>query len=55
MRRLPPSNEPDSKKTITALVAPRAIGLVLGLLLGYLLFPGPAGEPAAAPVVASAR
>ena len=48
MRRLPPSREPD-EKTAWAIMAPKAIGLVIGLALGYLLFPGAPGEPAAAP------
>ncbi len=57
MRRLPPPHEPD-EKTYTVVIAPKAIGLALGLLLGYLLLPVSAGEPAAAPTpsaVASAR
>jgi hypothetical protein len=48
MRRLPPTNEPD-EKTLWALIAPKALGLVIGLVLGYLLLPGASGEPEAAP------
>jgi hypothetical protein len=48
MRRLPPDNQP-SDKSIWASLAPKAAGLAIGLLLGYLLFPGSSGEPEAAP------
>jgi len=48
MRRLPPTNQPD-EKTLWALIAPKALGLVIGLVLGYLLLPGASGEPEAAP------
>jgi hypothetical protein len=47
MRRLPPSRDPDEKTPIASL-APKLLGLTLGLLLGYLLLPGGAREPAAA-------
>lgn len=48
MRRLPPSREPKDR-TPGSTAAPKALGLVIGLLLGYLLLPGAPGEPAAAP------
>lgn len=53
MRRLPPPHEPNERKR--AALAPRALGLAIGLLLGYLLFPWLASEPAAAPVVTLQR
>lgn len=53
MRRLPPSREPE-EKTAWTIMAPKAIGLVIGLALGYLLLPGAASEPPAAAPSASA-
>lgn len=53
MRFLLPPHGPDEKR-LGALV-PKALGLAIGLLLGYLLFPWSASEPAAAPTVASRR
>lgn len=50
MRRLPPDNQP-SEKSIWASIAPKAAGLAIGLLLGYLLFPGSPSEPEAAPAL----
>lgn len=54
LRRLPPPHDRD-EKAYGARLAPKAIGLAIGLLLGYLLFPGSASEPAAAPAVISQR
>jgi len=51
MRRLPPPHDPDERKHGT--LVPRAMGLVIGLLLGYLLFSGSASEPAASPSLAA--
>jgi hypothetical protein len=53
MRRLPPDNQP-SEKSIWASIAPKAAGLAIGLLLGYLLFPGSSSEPEAAPALTRA-
>lgn len=50
MRRLPPNNQP-AEKTAWTFIAPKAAGLAIGLLLGYLLFDGVLGEPAAAPAL----
>jgi hypothetical protein len=54
MRRLPPPHEPETKST-WSLVAPKAMGLAIGLLLGYLLLPGPSSEPAAATRLSAAE
>ncbi len=55
MRRLPPSNQPrdgrPDAKTLWAMIAPKAAGLAIGMLLGYLLLPGAPGEPEAAPAL----
>lgn len=53
MRFLPPPHEPDEKRR--GALAPRALGLAIGLLLGYLLvlFPWSASEPAAPTTLAS--
>jgi hypothetical protein len=48
MRRLPKSREPE-EKTYWSLLAPRAAGLIIGLLLGYLFLLSAPNEPEAAP------
>lgn len=53
MRQLPPPHDADRNKHRALL--PKALGLAIGLLLGYLLFPGSPGVPAAAPSIASTR
>ena len=47
MRRLPPSNQPE-EKSLFARHAPKVLGLIIGLVVGYLLFPGSSNEPTAA-------